>query len=224
MLKNQPIIRFAIILLISYFALNALVSFTPAGAVMNAMFRELSETVLSVCFSDLNINTKAERAGGAVDDNKMIVEFKWTQSKINEIMEEARRTGRTDIEVPYRFISFLIFEFFLVPLIFLLALIIATPMPSIKDKIIGGVLSIFAMLIFLYGKMYVMTIFSVSKAKIDVYELSDSTMNILLTVVSLMTMGLSVIVAFFLWLIFMFRKSEIKNLMTSWFNTLLERE
>jgi hypothetical protein len=152
----------------------------------------------------------------------MVVEFEWTQEKIDEKIEEARRLGKTDLEVPYRFISYQIFEFFVVPMIFLLSLIIATPMSN-TSKLKQGAIAVGVMLAFLLLKLYILTLFSVSKARIDVYELGDGAMNFLLTLVSILTMGFSIILAFFLWLVFVFRKSDLRRLLTSWINSLTDR-
>lgn len=222
MLKDKPIVQFAVGFLLSYFILTAAVGWMGLDKGLNGFFRSLSKITLNASFSELKFNTKPERQNGILDDNKMIVEFEWTQDKIDDAIQEARRTGQANLEVPYRFISYQLFEFFIVPLLFLLALIIGTPMQW-KKKLKYGAISIGIMILFLLLKLYIMTLFSVSKARIDVAELGDSMMNFLLTMVSLMTMGFSIILAFFLWLIFVFRRSELRTLMMTWFNSLSER-
>ncbi|MDX1683737.1 MAG: hypothetical protein R3275_00800 [Saprospiraceae bacterium] len=222
MLKNNPILRFALLFLLTYFILTAVVSWMGMDSGINSFFRGISKSTLSLTMSELKFNTKPERQNGILNDNKMIVEFEWTEEKIQEAIQEARRTGKADIEVPYRFISYLIFEFFVVPFLFLISLILATPMQW-RLKLTNGLIACLIMLAFLLVKLYIMTLFSVSKARIDVYELSDGTMDVLLTVVSMLTMGFSIIIAFFLWLIFIFRNSHLKRLMQDWFTSIKGR-
>lgn len=222
MLKNKPIIRFALFFILSYFVLTATVNWTGLDGTLNGFFRGLSKTTLNMTFSDLKFNTKPSREGGALDDNKMIVEFEWTEEKIERAIEEARRRRQADLEVPYRFISYQIFEFFIVPLLFLLSLIIATPMGN-KAKLRSGAIALGLMLLFMLIKLYILTLFSVSKARIDVYELGDGAMNFLLTIVSLLTMGFSIMLAFFLWLVFVFRQSDLRQWVSDLFTNLSDR-
>ena len=219
MLKSNPILKFAIIFIGAYFLLTGVTQLPGVNGTINAIFRGISKTALGTSLPQLKINTKAARENGILDDNKMIVEFEWTEEKVQAAIAEARRLRQADLQVPYRFISYLIFEFFLVPLLFLFSLILATPMP-IKTKMKTGSIAILVLLAFLLIKLYLMTIFSVSNAQIDVYELSHSTMSRLQWLAGVMTMGLSIMLSFFIWLIFVFRKSELKDLINTWFSSL----
>ena len=214
-LLNNINARFVIIFIGSYFLLTGLLSISVVSESANALLRGISKSFLQGTFSELKLNTKAEKANGVLDDNKMIVEFEWTQKKIDQVIERARRTGQTDIQVPYRFISYLLCEFFMVPLIFLWSLTLATPMNR-KGKWIQGGYAFLCLLGFLLLKLYLMTLFSVSKAKIDVYELDHAMMSTLQWLASMMTMGFSVILAFFLWLVWVFPKSELKERVSYW--------
>ena len=80
-----------------------------------------------------------------------------------------------------------------------------------------GGLALAGMMVFLMIKLYLLTLFSVSKAQIDVYELSHGTMSFLQTIAGLMTMGFSIIIAFFIYLILVFRNSSLKSLINQWF-------
>jgi uncharacterized membrane protein len=101
-------------------------------------------------------------------------------------------------------------------------MVIATPMDN-KKRLKYGSLALGSLMIFLLFKLYLMTLFSVSKSQIDVYELSFDTMTRLQWVASLMTMGFSVMLAFFLWLVFVFRNSRLKDLINSLFLQLINK-
>ena len=219
MLKANPILRFAVFFIGSYFLLTGATQLPGINGTINAIFRGISKTALSTSLPQLKINTKAARENGVLDDNKMIVEFEWTEEKVQAAIAKARRLRQADLQVPYRFISYLIFEFFLVPMLFLISLILATPM-ALKPKVKWGSIAVLALLMFLLLKLYLMTIFSVSNARIDVYELSNTTMSRLQWLAGVMTMGLSIMLSFFIWLIFVFRKSDLKVLINKWFSTL----
>jgi len=211
------ITRFAILFIASYAILNGLyqVPFISKGT--NAVLRGISKKWMQTTLPQLEFNTKADKENGRIDDNKMILEFEWTQKKIDTVIEEARRTGQANIQVPYRFISYLLFEFFLVPLIFIISLIIAIPMDR-RKKIIRGLITYGAMMLFLLIKLLLLSLFSISKAKIDVYQYGHETMTKLQWLASVMTMGFSVIVAFFLWIIIMFPQSQLRQMADEWLN------
>lgn len=212
---NNPITRFAVLFIASYAILNGLYQVPFVSESTNAILRGISKKWMQTTLPELKFNTKADKENGKVNDNKMILEFEWTQDKIDAVIEEARRTGQANIQVPYRFISYLLFEFYMVPLIFLISLIIAIPMQR-RTKWIRGSITLGAMLLFLLIKLLLLTLFSVSKAQIDVYQYGHETMTKLQWIASVMTMGFSVIVAFFLWIVIMFPKSELRQMADDW--------
>jgi hypothetical protein len=218
MLKN-PIVRFLGIFLLSYFVLTALYNFAPVKEGVNGMLRGVTAGWLNTTMPKLEFSTRPDRQGAKVDDNKMMVDFKWTEEKINQVIEQARRTGQANIEVPHRFISYLLFEFFIVPIIFLLSLNISSPVKR-KEKWLWGGVGLLVLMAFLLIKLRFLTMFSVSKAQIDVYELGHSAMTTLQWLASLMTMGFSVIIAFFIWLGLLFPKSQLKDQFSIWLEKL----
>lgn len=215
---NKPGVRFILVFLVSYSVLTGLTTIPGINKVVHSVYRSISKSALNITLPNLEFNTKAQKVKRKTEDNTMVVEFEWPQSKIDEVIAEARRTGRTDVEVPYRFITYELFEFFSVPLIFILALIIATPMAGPKSKWTKGLLAYLALWAFLLIKFILFTVFSVSKAKIDVYELGDGPMSTLHWLATVMTMGVSVILALVLWLAIMFPHSKLKDGLLEWFD------
>lgn len=214
---NNPAFRFVLFFFLSYGLITAVVKIPALNSMKNATLRSISSGWLSTTLGgDLKFGTKAQKENGRLQDNVMVVDFEWSQNKIDKVIAEARRTGQSDIQVPYRFITYLLFEFFIVPMIFILSLIIATPM-ELRKKLIFGGLAYLVMFVFLLVKLLLLTLFSISKAQIDVYELSHGSMSVLQTLASVMTMGFSVIVAFFIWLILVFPKSALLGHITQWF-------
>ena len=219
---NNPIIRFLGILLLGYFLLAGLFSWKPVQRTVHNTYRSISESVLSTAFPELKIKTSGKDDANKPDISQMRIDFTWGKERVDKAIAEGRRQGLSDISVPHRNISYYLFRFFSVPLAFLLALILATPM-SIKRKTIGGVSAIALLLAFLFYKLFYLTKFSISKSRIGLYELDFETMESMQRISGLMTMGLSIMICFFLWLVFLFRNSDLKFPSEQWANKLINK-
>jgi hypothetical protein len=136
---------------------------------------------------------------------------------IKKAMEEARKSGQSQVNIPTRSIVFRLFEMFLVPLFFLISIFIATPL-SIKEKLKGLGYSLLILLLFLILRCIILAMFNISNDQIGIYEYSESTMDNLSFLVSVFTLGFNMSLAFVLWLYFGFRKSSFSVFFISLFN------
>ena len=136
---------------------------------------------------------------------------------IAKAMEEAKLTHNQYAKVPTYSTQFFLFEMYIVPLIFVIALFVASPIPNNK-KWKGLGISFVLMYSFILMKTIILTLFTISNAQIGIYELSDATMQFLSRFISFLTLGLSIFIGFLLWLIFGFRNSTF----TSVFETLFK--
>ena len=125
---------------------------------------------------------------------------------INAEKEYATKKGWNEYSISTYSFQIYIFHMLTVPATFLISILLATPMPwRSKFKSIGiSLLLLFALII---GRCILITLFLISNAKIGIYTLSDSALNISEKLNTVLTLGFSIIFCFCLWLLFGLRKS-----------------
>ncbi len=206
---KSPLARFILIAGIIYFGSIAAFNLPPVEGVFNASILRVSEGILTVLLPDASIKVvTGKEDNGRRSPNVMQVNFSWTKEQINQMTQKALQEKVQNLTVPHRFTKYFIYQFFSIPLILFFALFLATPMKlldKMKAVLYGGII----LFVFLWGKLFILVLFSISNTRIGIYELSASTMEILLKVASILTLGVSVILVIVLWGIFALPKSRM---------------
>ncbi|MEP7196335.1 MAG: hypothetical protein ABI851_07420 [Saprospiraceae bacterium] len=201
----KAIIRFAITFVISYGLCLFMFQTNLLSGIINRFNKAvctswISTTLPSADISTQDINDKTKSASDIylVYGNPLLIQ---------KAKEEARQSKQAYATLPTKSMELHLFEMFVVPLFFILSLFVATPI-AWKEKLKGLVISFVLLYAVILLKLLMLSLFEISNSRIGVYELGDSSMNLLSKVLGIFTLGLSLSLAFILWLIFGFRKSS----------------
>ncbi|MEO6190276.1 MAG: hypothetical protein ABIO44_07835, partial [Saprospiraceae bacterium] len=126
---------------------------------------------------------------------------------IQQAKDEAKRSKQQFATIPTKSLELHLFEMYIVPLFFLIGLFSATPLLW-KSRIKGMAISTLILLIFIMVKILCLSLFEISNNRLGIYELGENNMQWLSTMLGVLSLGLSIILVFILWLIFGFRKSN----------------
>lgn len=218
-LLKSPWVKFLGIFVISYFVFVGLFNVEPIEAIVNTSYRSISQSFLTLMLPDAKIVAELGTQDGKRDVNVMAVNFSWTQSLVDKMIERAKQQNITNISVPHRFVNYYLYQFFTVPFIFLLSLLIATPQTA-KNKIISIFLGMVILGAYLLTKLFMFVIFSISNVKIGIYELSHDYMLILQKMANVLTLGVSIILSLIIWGVISFRRSKLKEELLGIFNVI----
>jgi len=216
---KSPWIRFLGFFTLSYFAFVIMFNVPAFESIVNIFFRNTSELFLDTMLPDAKITATIGHENDKRDVNVMAINFTWTPEMIERIVEEAKAHRIENISVPHRFVNYYLYQFFSVPLMFLLSLIFATPLP-IKDKIIALFIGFSSLWIFILVKLFLFVLFTISNAKIGIYELGESNMLALQKMANVLTLGVSILLAVVIWGLTSFRKSILFENIRSIFDSL----
>lgn len=206
--------KFVLFFLLSYGILLYIFSNESMRLRMNKLYAKSVHSIVSLGLPSAHIETQEVfLPNGKVDPDKVFLVY-GNPKTINHEMAEARRNKLTEVKISTFSTQFYFFELFTVPLLFLLCLFIATPM-SLRNKIVFAALSGAILFLLINAKTILYTLSVIAESQIGIYELSQSGFNTLNRIISLTSLGFSIILAFFLWLIFGFRKSEFADYFTS---------
>ncbi len=203
-------IKFLLIAASIYIVLIGLFNLRPVEGVFNTLVIQVSEAVLSSTLPDAQIDVVTGKSDEKRrDPNIMQVNFTWTQAQIDKMTQVALDKKIPNISVPHRFTKYYIYQFFSIPIILFFALFLATPIDSIAMKFRRTVIGLMILSVFLWLKLFILVLFSISNARIGIYELHDSTMQFLVSIVSSLTMGVSIVLVILLWGVLALPKSRL---------------
>jgi hypothetical protein len=211
------ILKFTLFFLLAYGLSVFLVSKVPGADSIYTLIRNSVGGVVGIALPSAQIESQvfSDPATGKSDVSAMYLVY-GNPVLMKKTMEEALASGVTQVTLPTRSISFRLFEMFMVPLLFLVSIFIATPMNH-KHRWMGLIWTLLILFVFLLIRCVVISLFSISNDRIGVYELEDSSMKFLQTVISIFSLGFSMSLAFVLWLIFGFRHSVFIDMLQNIF-------
>jgi hypothetical protein len=208
--------------LIAFFAVYGLgvwvLSLPVTKATIHDFYRTSSTGVASLILKRAELKSQyADKSGPSAYD-RFVVRISANEAEIEKRINEARRKGMTEISNPVCDIPFKAFEFYTVPLVFVLSLIAVTPM-SIRRKIWSVGLGVLAMMLYLWTKFLIQILFSINVVyPIGMYELSGAGLSFVTFMSQAMTMGLSIMIGVVIWLIVSFKSlplDRLKNILSS---------
>ena len=211
----KPLIQFLLITVLSYSLLIALLSTSAASGALCNSFRIVSTAFLHLTLPEAYIHSQE----AFVQQKKDLNSFHIIYGNAEVIQAEhqyARSQNIKEYKISSHSIQLFFFQLVTVPISFLMALFIATPMPWRKK---GRSLSIalFILLVVILIKVYFLILYNLNASATGVYRLSESELEWVLRLISMLTLGFSVMLCFVLWLIFGFRKSNLTNVFSDYF-------
>ncbi|MBK6544216.1 MAG: hypothetical protein IPO78_10565 [Saprospiraceae bacterium] len=214
----KDIFKFIGIIIATYAVIMLLLNVSFLEKPFNSIFRQSLESIVKLSFPDAYIETQDFLNAKQKSDPNVFYLVYGNPEVIKAEADYAAKQNLSEYKISSYSSQFYIFQLFTVPLVFLISIFVATPIPFNK-KFINLGFSILCFLVFIYFKSYLLTLFSISNSQIGIYQLNDSSMAMLSRIISALTLGLSIILIFCIWLIFGFRNSVFY----SQFNLYLKR-
>lgn len=211
-------LRYILLFFIIYGVAVYLLSNQWASAAVHSFYKDTSVAFSSLLLSKADIQSQFSSTKGSDAFEKFVVRVSADQDEINRRIAEARKQGLSEISNPVCDIPFKAFEFYTVPLVFVLSLIMVTPM-SIRRKIWSAGLGALAMLLYLWIKFLIQILFSINVIyPLGMYELGGAGLGFVTFMSQAMTMGLSIMVGVVIWLIVSFKSlplDRLRNILSS---------
>ncbi|MDQ3141986.1 MAG: hypothetical protein M3Q56_07035 [Bacteroidota bacterium] len=202
----KPIIKFALFFFLFYAFISLLISNQQFSTRYHSFFKSSLATVVGIILPSAHIETQdVLDEKGKLSLNRLYLVF-GNPVVIEREINQARLNKLSEIKVSTFSRQFLVYEFFIVPILFLVSLFVATPM-NWRRKILYLAVSLGILIIFLYSKASVFTLYAISESRIGIYELSNNTMQFLASLISALSLGFSVVLCLVIWLILGFKNS-----------------
>lgn len=206
--------------LLKYFGLFLLVYFTLTGITYIPTVKTAIAPV-GIAYTKGVMNTFYSKAYTDIQSSReepinvyhLIVSFQ-NQKTVDKAIAEARKQRAPSVKLDTKFFDFFIDIKFLFPFLFIVSLIIITPVPW-KRKLLGLAISLALVLVFITIGLCFVTSYNMANADIGIYDLSDSTLALykkLGTIVNPMT---DMTFALLVYLSVFFRKEDFKKAMGS---------
>lgn len=210
----KSIVKFLVLFLASYGLLIYLAELKQVQPVINNAFRSCVEFFVTSTLPDAYIETREGRdQNNVMDPNAFEIIF-GNPAVIKAEKEFAMKQRLNEFKISSYSITLYIFQMLTVPMAFLIAIFIATPLHW-KPKSVSLGISLLILFSLIIGKCVLLVLFNIANAKIGIYTLSDTGLEWVYRFVMVLTLGFSIIFSFCLWLIFGFRKSQFSNQFSS---------
>ena len=207
MQKVNPIVIYVLLFIVVYMALFFVASRpavkTAAANLLKTSGMPAVKTFLPKLYLDPKVGEVQEGLGVHVGFGD--------KKQIEAAIAEAKRKRQANINAQMHRTSFVV-EYFTLPLIFLIALILITPIPW-RSRLIALVSGIVLFLLFYIIKMVLAMLFQASAPDIQIYKLSPFWYNFLERAIVSFQVGFSMLVAVLIWLLTAFRKSNWRQLL-----------
>ncbi len=207
----QPLLRSALkyfgLFLLLYGAMTAISLVPSVGAAFNAAYRQPTEPILKSLLSKAYLQLKTEVGKPDV----LRVEYA-SKEQVQRQMAEAKQSGQANARIVGRdnLISF--YNLFLSFWLFLVALILLSPI-SWKEKALGIVVG--SLLFYLYTvlKVYLAMLVIFNQPDIAIYQTGDFWLKIGRSILYFMTLGTNVLVVLLLWALAAFRRGNWREVL-----------
>lgn len=203
----KSLVKYLVLFLVVYFSMTALIYVPAVKKGLVNVGNSYTEGVVNTFYPKLYLSLNNNEANAY----KTIFSFQ-NQEAVDKAIVEARRQRAQSIDLDTKFFDFQIDIKLIFPLLFLLSLIVVSPIPW-KRKGIAAAIGFVAMFLFLTAGFYFITGYNVANANIGIYELSDTSRSIykffatIANPVTDMTFGL------LLWILLCFKKEDFKTMM-----------
>lgn len=147
-----------------------------------------------------------------------------SQARVDEQMQAARQQGLKTIDLKFQTYNIFLFEFFIFPLLFFVALLLATPVAwrrKLQPLLIGTVL----ILVFMFFKTYFITLYHLQRNQVEAYQMSEFWEGVIGKVqLGFNNITTALITATLIWALTVFRKGDWKKLTEQWKKALAQQK
>jgi hypothetical protein len=207
----QPLFRAALkyfgLFLLLYGAMTALSLVPSVGATFNAAYRQPTEPILKSLLSKAYLQLKTEDGKPDV----LRVEYA-SKAQVQQQMAEAKQSGQASARIVGRdnLISF--YNLFLSFWLFLLALILLSPI-SWKEKALGMVVGSLQFYLYTVLKVYLAMLVIFNQPDIAIYQTGEFWLKTGQSILYFMTLGTNVLVVLLIWALVAFRRGNWREVL-----------
>ncbi len=209
----KSISRFAILFVLFYALCLLLFQSSVVSKPVNQLLKGISTGWIAALLPSADISSQQVASSKSASDIYIVY---GNPVLIQAAKEYALKNKQQYATLPTKSMEIHLFEMYIVPVFFLLSLFVATPM-SIKNKTVGIIIGVLILVLYILIKLLCLSLFEISNAQIGIYELSDKLMRNLSTLLGVLSLGLTITLAFVIWLIFGFRKSSFADNLSQFF-------
>lgn len=202
----KDILKFVLLFLLSYGLLIYISNLFPVQSLINTAFRNAVEVAVKSALPAAYIETQNYYDENQKLDPNVFYVVYGNPEVIHAEKAFAKKQGLNEYKISTYSIQLYIYQMVTVPLVFLISIFLATPM-NWRTKIKVTLISLVALLFLIIGKCVLLVLFNVANAKIGIYTLSESMLEMVFRMVMMLTLGFSVIFIFCLWLLLGFKNS-----------------
>jgi hypothetical protein len=202
----KDILKFVVLFLMSYGILIYLCNQKLAQSLINDNFRHTVEYFIKATLPNAYIETQNYVDANGITDHNLFHVVYGNPEVIHAEKEFATKQGLKEYKISTYSFQVYIFHMLIVPLVFLLSIFLATPMPW-RSKLKSITISLLLLLALIIGRCILITLFEIANIKIGIYMLNDSSLYLCFKLVSMLTLGFSIMFVFFLWLLFGLKNS-----------------
>jgi hypothetical protein len=203
----KKLLKYGGIFLVSYLLITLLFNSRSVKTGHASFFQGTTQSIIKTLVPEAFI-----RFDAADSKNPYTIRVVYnSQLNVDNQIAEARRKRTPNINLQVYDFNFDIFVLYILPLGFLIALLIASPVPW-KRKLMASILGYLALIIFCVVRLWILVLHQISRESLEIYNYSTATVNTLGTLSSFFTPGLVIVVTVFIWIGVTFRKEDFKKL------------
>jgi hypothetical protein len=206
---KKVFLRSLLLFSVAYVILYLLTTLPGSQKVLADAYKSMANTVVVPALPKAYL--LFEQQPEIPDDPKRIRARLDSQAKVDAQMQAAREQGLKTLDLKFPTYNIALFEFFIFPLLFFLALLIATPVPW-KRKLAASAIGLLLLLIFMFFKTYFITLYHLQRNQIAEYQMSEFWEGLIGKVqVGFNNITTALIVATLIWAVTVFKKSDWKK-------------
>ncbi|MCG8329592.1 MAG: hypothetical protein MI974_17990 [Chitinophagales bacterium] len=187
-----------------YGTLTALSLIPQVGKTLNDIYRRPTQRILTSLFDKAHLQLGSDR--NDVD----IIRVEYASKKM--VQQQMRSAGKTNVQINGRLYEFSFYNTFLSFYIFLLVLMILSPLPR-KEMLIGLLAGSILFYLFSVFRTSIALLFFFNDPVVDIYHYSDFWVEAIRKLNNFLTLGINLLIVLVLWITLAFRKKNWKKLL-----------
>lgn len=187
-----------------YGTLTALSLIPQVGKTLNDIYRKPTQRILTSLFD------KAHLQLGADKNDVDIIRVEYASKKM--VQQQMRSAGKTNVQINGRLYEFSFYNTFLSFYIFLLVLMLLSPLPR-KEMLIGLLVGSILFYLFSVFRTSIALLFFFNDPVVDIYHYSDFWVEAIRKLNNFLTLGINLLIVLVLWITLAFRKKNWKKLL-----------
>lgn len=207
-----PLFKYLGIFLLLYFVLYGIFSFAPIAKTSANIYRFVTQPILQTFFSQAYLKMEPD---DAVNPDPYLIRLVYAgNEEIRQQTELARKTGAKSLNMKATECDLFFNLFFTTFFVFLISLILVTPM-GIKDKLISILTGTVIFYLFTVFKLSIFLLDLFNKSTFQMYKFGSFGSSFFEGFTNLLTsLGFSSFVVILIWGAVTFRKSNWKNFLS----------